>query len=359
MRPGKLPENTWKRAVLTELSEPGVMGYPGIEKRMQYSVMHCGLGLKELAVSSAESLDGTFTGFEKHAVQTAYNYVVTSGAEPSGAFLSFILPEGLSEQEFRKLTAGAFEKCGSLGLQVYDVSAESLPSAERPVISVRVSGMFMETGEKDFFDVQRTSEGKSSSGAHFQSLMPGMEIIMTKWAGLEAGSIIASKYGEELKKRFSESFAERFGDFEKLLSIAAEGEVVRHVTGPAGGAGSSSPGTVMYALTEGGIFRALWELGEGYGAGLDVDVRKIPVRQEIIEACEFLGLDPYEIRSGGSMLIAAVPAEADRILKGLEDAGIPASVIGRITDKKAKRILNGDEIRYLDRPAEDGLLRIL
>lgn len=33
--------------------------------------------------------------------------------------------------------------------------------------------------------------------------------------------------------------------------------------------------------------------------------KKIPVRQETIEICEFFGINPYELISSGSMLMAA------------------------------------------------------
>ena len=61
----------------------------------------------------------------------------------------------------------------------------------------------------------------------------------------------------------------------------------------------------MHDITEGGVFGALWEMAEGAGTGLDVDLRKIPIRQETVEICEFFGVNPYLIMSSGSMMIAS------------------------------------------------------
>ena len=39
----------------------------------------------------------------------------------------------------------------------------------------------------------------------------------------------------------------------------------------------------MHDVTEGGIFGALWEMAEASGVGLEIDVKKIPIRQETVE----------------------------------------------------------------------------
>ena len=46
-------------------------------------------------------------------------------------------------------------------------------------------------------------------------------------------------------------------------------------------------------------------MGNGSGVGLDIDLKKIPIRQETVEVCEALGLNPYILMSSGSMMIAA------------------------------------------------------
>lgn len=43
----------------------------------------------------------------------------------------------------------------------------------------------------------------------------------------------------------------------------------------------------MHDVTEGGIFGALWEMAEASGVGLEIDLKKIPLRQETVEVCEF------------------------------------------------------------------------
>ena len=47
--------------------------------------------------------------------------------------------------------------------------------------------------------------------------------------------------------------------------------------------------SAMHDVTEGGIFGALWEMAEASGVGLEIDLKKIPIRQETVEVCEFFG----------------------------------------------------------------------
>ena len=100
-------------------------------------------------------------------------------------------------------------------------------------------------------------------------------------------------------------------------------------------------------LGPGGIFNALWDTCEMYGAGAVIDIKKIPVRQETIEICEYYDLDPYEEESGGTLLIAA--SDCGGLACALEKAGIPVSVIGFLHTGKARTIVYPGHVRYLDK----------
>ena len=45
-------------------------------------------------------------------------------------------------------------------------------------------------------------------------------------------------------------------------------------------------------------------MARGAGVGLEVDLKKIPIRQETVEICNYFGVNPYQIMSSGSMMIA-------------------------------------------------------
>jgi hydrogenase maturation factor len=110
-------------------------------------------------------------------------------------------------------------------------------------------------------------------------------------------------------------------------------------------------------LSEGGIYAALWRLSVKTRRGLRVDMAAIPLLQETIELANYYDIDPYKMRSAGSLL--AVTADADALVEALEGSGIPAGKIGELTEDHDKILINDDEVRYLDLPQTDELHRIL
>ncbi len=85
-------------------------------------------------------------------------------------------------------------------------------------------------------------------------------------------------------------------------------------------------------------------------------MKKISVLQETIEVCEYYHLNPYQLASAGSLLI--VTDNGSFLTESLLADGLEASLIGRLTDNNDKLIKNGEEQRYVDRPAPDELNRI-
>ena len=61
--------------------------------------------------------------------------------------------------------------------------------------------------------------------------------------------------------------------------------------------------SALYFTENGGILSGLWKMAEASGVGMDVDLRRIPIRQETIEVCERLDVDPYKLEAKGSVLI--------------------------------------------------------
>ena len=172
-----------------------------------------------------------------------------------------------------------------------------------------------------------------------------MDLIVTKWIGLEAAAILAREKQEELLKRFPASLVRAAINFEKELSVEAQERAL-------GRFGCSH----SHRLGEGGVFTGLWMLAEAVKAGLEVDLRKIPVKQETIEICEYFDMNPYNALSGGSLLIAA--DEGEVLAEQLIRAGIPAAVIGRLTDGNDRILWNDGNKRFLDRPQREELYKI-
>ena len=146
--------------------------------------------------------------------------------------------------------------------------------------------------------------------------------------------------------RYPEYLIDEAASFDKYLSVIPEAATAM-----------KSGVCVMHDASEGGIMATLWELAESSGVGLHIDLKKLPIRQETVEVCEFCDVNPYELLSGGCLVMTAEDGNA--LVRALEEQNIPAVVVGKITDSNDRIIVNGEEKRYLDKPKTDEIFRFI
>jgi hydrogenase maturation factor len=172
-----------------------------------------------------------------------------------------------------------------------------------------------------------------------------MDILVSKWIGLEGTAILARQREEELRSRYAQPFVDQAKKFAGLLSVRQEAAVA-----------AQSGVAAMHDISEGGVFGALWEMGQCSGVGLDIDLRKIPIRQETVEICEFFDLNPYKLISGGSLLMAS--SDGNALVRAIERAGGSAVIIGKATDGNDRVLRNGEECRFLETTQTDELWKL-
>ena len=96
---------------------------------------------------------------------------------------------------------------------------------------------------------------------------------------------------------------------------------------------------------------ALLAFFDGFGLGFEMDLRKLPIRQETVEVCEVFDLNPYRLQSQGCILLTA--SSGPKLLQNLEREGIPAALIGRTRTAIGREIYSGEVHSFLDRPKPD------
>lgn len=173
----------------------------------------------------------------------------------------------------------------------------------------------------------------------------GRDILLTGWIGLEGMLRIIGEREHELRDRFTPTFIRQMKAFDS--EICGLGKIR---------AAQDTEIFLVRQITEGGILAALWRLSEETGMGMSLDMKKISIRQETIEVCEHFRLNPYQLTSGGSFLMLAEHGET--AAEKLRQKGIAAVVIGRLTDGNDKVMHNGEDVRYIDRPGADELMKI-
>lgn len=168
-------------------------------------------------------------------------------------------------------------------------------------------------------------------------------------AGYVAGlgtAVIADKGRKKLCEIFSEPFVNKAAAFKDYIT-----------SGKITSAALSCGAEYVFSFGEGGIFSGLWKMAEELKVGLSIELRKIPIKQETIELCEVYKLNPYFLDSTGA--IAIVTEDGRAMEEAMLSKGIPAAYVGTINDGNDRIITNDDEVRYLNRPQEDELVRFL
>ncbi len=326
MKVGKVSETVLKRSIFRQIRTRRDEIIVGAAVGEDCAVMKLEPG--EVFVMSTDPITGTVKDVGALAIQITANDLASSGAEPVGVMLTVLLPESVEEEDLKHMMSQVEDACEKLHIQVMGGHTEVTRAVSQPVISVSGVGK------------AKQEQLVTTAGAK-----PGQDILVTKWIGIEGTSIIAKEKEEELRRRFPGSFVETAKGFDRYISVLPEARTAVKC-------GVSA----MHDVTEGGIYGALWELAEASGIGLEIDLKAIPVRQETIEICEYFGLNPYRLISSGCMLMAS--DRGHDLVRELGAAGIEASVIGKAVPGGARRIFNGGEESFLERPGTDELYKI-
>lgn len=262
-------------------------------------------------ILSTDPITGAVKDAGALAIHVSCNDVATSGVRPIGIMMTVLAPPKAVEEDIKRVMEGAGEAALKLGVEIIGGHTEITSAVNRIVISTTAIGK----APKD--RIVRSSGAKT-----------GDDVIMTKWAGLEGTSIIASDKEKELETVLTPEDIESVRSFIDNISVVEEG-----VT--AGEFGASS----MHDVTEGGVLGAAWEIAESSKKGIDIFIDKIPVREVTKKICSVYGIDPYRLISSGSMLITA--SNGAELVRILEKKGIASVIIGRITDDGRNIIRNG------------------
>lgn len=326
MKIGKIPETVLKRSVFKQIKHrrEEVLIRPGVGK----DCSAIAIGPDEAIVISTDPITGTTEDIGSLAVHITANDIASSGGDIIGIMLTILLPDGARESDLREMMQEIEAVCVDLDIEIIGGHTEVTKAVNQPIITV-------------------TGVGKISKSdlLSFDGMKPGQEIVMTKWTGLEGTTIIAKNRQEELKTKYSTEFIDGAIDFIKSISVVPEAKI-----------GKSMGVSSMHDVTEGGVFGALWEIAEASKVGINIELKKIPLKQETVEICEFYDLNPYLLISSGCMLMST--DRGNELVDALMKAGIPAAIIGRVTKGNERIIINEDEKRYLEPPKSDELYKV-
>lgn len=326
MRTGKISGTVLGRSILKNIKykSPALICGPGqgvrCTRRLPESDEH--------SLFTQVSVSGCVDVVARMAFFRLINDLSASGGRLTGVLVTLFLPSELQERQLKQIMG---EICGLAQERDADIlggHTEVKPELTEPVLALTGLGYVRQD---------------TDVGARY--FKPGQDIVMTKWAGAAgAACLVKREWGRRefspLFSRFPNDFLDRTAQYFQCISSVADAKEAL-----------SAGADALYNAGETGLFGALWEIGEASDVGLCVEHKKIPVRQETIEICEFFDRNPYLIPSDGVLLVGTNEGEALVELFGA--AGIPAAVIGTVTKGRDRVVENRGVKRFLVPPGTD------
>ena len=321
MRIGKVSNTVLQRSVMKQIKHrrDEVILPAGVGE-------DCGafkVGTGENLLVSTQSITGTEQELGELAVHGVVNSLAASGAKTIGITVNILLPEQAREIVIKRVISQMEEVCSQLLIEILEVNAEVTKAVNQPLLTI--------TG----FGSCKKGELVPTKG-----LQAGNDLVMTKWTGLLGTARLATKHLEELTQKYTNDFISEATEFTRYSSVVEEADIAKQVGV-----------TCMHYVAERGIYGALWDLSLAAGVGFEVELEKIPIRQETVEVCEFYDLNPYQLMAGGSLLIGTDQGNA--MVKLFREAGISAEVIGKAVKGNDKIIIREGERFSLEPPKSD------
>lgn len=319
---GKVKEVALKRSVLKELS-PVLCKNP---ERPQVGADATGfcIDCAGTLLTSVATMEGRTESMVLSTIHRALNNLYIKKVRPIGITISLMLRYGGSEADVKKIMRAITAVCIEHQICVLGGETTRSASATDHVLTIQAMGM-------------KASEDREHTP------IAGQSIVMSGMAGMAGTLRIYEKQREALNERFSQYFLSDIETYRKLLSVRTQCEIANDVS-------------YAHDVSEGGIFSALWELGEYLKCGMRIQLPSVLLSQNTIELCEVFDLNPYLLFSLGCAVFVTEDGEA--LTERFREAGIPAAVIGTLTENADRILDNGEEIRYLEPYRADDIYKL-
>ena len=237
------------------------------------------------------------------AVNGTVNDLAVAGASPVALSAGFVLEEGFEVARLRRLAASMAR------------------AAERAGVAVATGDTkVVERGKADGLYVNTAGIGVVAAGAHLGAgnVRAGDRVLVSGTLGDHGMAVMIARGELQLEVELESDTAPVH---ELAASLLELGDAVRWLRDP----------------TRGGLATALNELAGDAGLAVALEEAALPLRPEVVGACEILGIDPLYVANEGK-LVAVVAAEAsDEALRRLRahELGAEAALVGEVRAEPA------------------------
>ena len=243
----------------------------------------------------------------KLAVCGTVNDLAMSGAKPLYLSLAFIIEEGLPQGELNQIVESAQKAAQEAEVKIVtgDTKVVHRGSADKLFINTAGVGII--------------AEGVDISGSNAR---PGDKVILSGTIGDHGIAVLSQREGLSFSTQLE-------SDCAPLGSLVAE---------------MLAAGPNIHCLrdpTRGGLATSLNELAKQSKVSIRIEEEKIPVREEVLAACEMLGFDPLYVANEGKLVAIVLAEDAGKVLKAIRGNhyGKSAAIIGEVRGEHPGRVV--------------------
>jgi hydrogenase expression/formation protein HypE len=241
------------------------------------------------------------------AICGTVNDLAMAGARPIAISASFILEEGFSIEDLKRVLASMKGAAEEAGVQV--VAGDT-----KVVEHGAAQGLYITTA-----GVGHIPEGVTIGSALAR---PGDAIIVSGPLGDHEIAVLMARGEFSLQGGIESDCAPLNGLVQAMLAKCPTIHALRDPT-------------------RGGMATVLWEIANAAKVGVIVEEEKIPIKAEVKAVCDLLGFDPYYLANEGKLIAFVPEGTASAVLQAMHahPLGRQAAVIGRVVKEHPGKVL--------------------
>ncbi len=243
----------------------------------------------------------------KLSVCGTVNDLAMVGAKPLYLSLAFIIEEGLSQSELCTIIDSIQAAAREAGVEIVtgDTKVVNRGSADKLFINTAGVGII--------------PDGINVSGSNAR---PGDKVLLSGTIGDHGIAVLSKREGLS----FSTTLNSDCAPLDRLVADMLKASPNIHT---------------LRDPTRGGLATTLNEIAEQSQVSIRIEEEKIPVRQEVMGACEMLGFDPLYIANEGKLVAMVPPEDAAGVLKVMRKNryGKDSAIIGEVKAEHPGRVV--------------------
>ena len=235
------------------------------------------------------------------AVSGTVNDLAVSGARPLFLSCGMVLEEGLSVEVLRRVCASMRAVADRVGVSIVTGDTKVVERGAADKLFINTSGIGI------------IAAGVSLSAA---SARPGDVVIASGVLGDHGTAILIARNQLALEADIESDCQPLDGLVAAMLAACPAIRCLRDAT-------------------RGGVATVLNEFARSSHVGIRIRERDLPLREEVIGACEILGLDPLYLANEGKLIAVVAPDDAAGLLAAMRahPAAAGAAIIGEVAGR--------------------------